>query len=146
MQTPPTGSGTTGAPAGGGEAPTGSGAGQLEQQLTEKRRAEVYSIYFSFNSDAIREESEPTLKDIAAVLTKHPDWTLSVEGHTDGVGGDQRNLDLSRRRAAAVKDALTKRYRIPANRLTTAGYGKSRPKDTNDTLEGRARNRREPLV
>jgi len=54
VQTPPTGSGTTGAPAGSGEAPTGSGAAQLEQQLTEKRRAEVYSIYFSFNSDAIR--------------------------------------------------------------------------------------------
>jgi outer membrane protein OmpA-like peptidoglycan-associated protein len=140
-QTPPTGSGS-----GGGQAPAGSGVAQLEQQLTEKRRAEVYSIYFSFNSDAIREESEPTLKDIAAVLTRHPDWTLSVEGHTDGIGSDQKNLDLSRRRAAAVKDALTKRYRIPANRLTTEGFGKSRPKDTNDTIEGRSRNRRVELA
>jgi hypothetical protein len=122
------------------------GSGQLEQALAVARKADVYSIYFSFNSESIREESEPTLKEIADVLRRHPDWKIDVSGHTDNIGGDQYNLDLSKRRAAAVKAALVTRYAIDANRLTFSGLGKSQPKDTNDTLEGRARNRRVELV
>jgi len=118
----------------------------IEQALADKKPVDIYSIYFAFNSDAIREESEPTLKEIAEVLRRHPDWRLQVNGHTDGVGSDQYNLDLSKRRAAAVKDTLVKRYGIDASRLTSAGFGKSQPKDSNDTLEGRARNRRVELV
>jgi len=121
-------------------------SGQLEKSLASTGRAEVYDIYFTFNSDQIRDESEPRLKEIADALDKHPDWKLLVEGHTDGIGGSSYNLDLSRRRAAAVKDALVKRYKIDAGRLTTTGFGASRPKDTNDTLEGRAHNRRVELV
>ena len=94
----------------------------------------------------IREESEPTLGDIAEVMRRHPDWRLAVNGHTDGIGSDQANLALSTRRSTSVKDALVKRHGIAASRLTTAGFGKSQPKDTNETLEGRARNRRVELV
>lgn len=107
---------------------------------------DIYSIYFSFDSDRLRDESQPTLKDIAEVLRRHPDWKLQVNGHTDGIGGDQFNLDLSKRRAAAVKNALVQQYKVGADRLATSGYGKSQPKDTNDTLEGRARNRRVELM
>ena len=124
----------------------GAAGAALERALADSGRADIYSIYFSFNSDAIRDESEPTLKEIAEVLRRHTEWKLSVNGHTDGIGTDQYNLDLSRRRAAAVKDALVKRYGIDAARLTTKGLGKTQPKDTNDTLEGRARNRRVELV
>lgn len=147
--------GTTGSTSGGnGQAPngTGSGAGEsagakaLEQALSQNQKVDIYSIYFSFNSDVIRDESQPTLKDIAEVLRRHPDWKLQVNGHTDGIGGDQSNLDLSKRRAAAVKDGLVKQYKIDGNRLATAGYGKSQPRDTNETLEGRARNRRVELM
>jgi outer membrane protein OmpA-like peptidoglycan-associated protein len=126
--------------------PGNSDSGQLEKSLASTGRADVYDIYFTFNSDQIRDESEPRLKEIADALNKHPDWKLSVEGHTDSVGNSNYNLDLSRRRASAVKDALVKRYKIDPNRLTTVGYGATRPKDTNDTLEGRARNRRVELV
>jgi outer membrane protein OmpA-like peptidoglycan-associated protein len=122
-----------------------NGNSDLEKTLAATGTAEVYDIYFTFNSDQIREESEPRLKDIADVLTKHADWKISVDGHTDSIGSAASNLDLSRRRAAAVKDALVRRYHIDAGRLTTAGYGASRPKDTNDTLEGRAHNRRVEL-
>ena len=124
----------------------GEGAAALEQQLEKNRRADIYSIYFSFNSDVLRPESEPTLKEIAGVMQKHPDWTLSVNGHTDNIAGDAYNLTLSQKRAAAVKNALVKKYHIDANRLLTNGFGKSQPKDTNDTIEGRARNRRVELV
>ncbi|MGB2716157.1 MAG: OmpA family protein [Vicinamibacterales bacterium] len=122
------------------------GASALERALVEKGSVDIYSIYFSFNSDVLREESEPTLKDIASVLRRHPDWKLRVNGHTDGIGSDPFNLDLSNRRAAAVKKALLKRHGIEPNRLDTAGFGESQPRDTNDTLEGRARNRRVELV
>jgi outer membrane protein OmpA-like peptidoglycan-associated protein len=134
-------SGGSGAGSGGG-----AGATTLEQALEDTGRADVYSIYFSFDSDAIREESEPTLAEIADLLRKHPDWRLTINGHTDDVASDAYNLDLSRRRAAATVSALTSRYGIDASRLTSSGSGESSPKDTNDTLEGRARNRRVELI
>jgi outer membrane protein OmpA-like peptidoglycan-associated protein len=119
---------------------------RLERALREQRRAVIYDLYFDFNSDALREESEPTLQEIAEVLRRNPDWTLSIEGHTDNVASDRYNLELSSRRAVAVKTALGSRFGIAGARLTTAGLGESAPQDRNDTIEGRARNRRVELV
>jgi outer membrane protein OmpA-like peptidoglycan-associated protein len=119
---------------------------KIEQDLRKNKKAVVYGIYFDFNSDKIKPESEPVLKEIAEAMKDNPDWKLTVDGHTDGIGGDAANLDLSKRRAAAVKQALTARFAIGAERLETNGYGKSRPIDRNDTLEGRARNRRVELT
>jgi outer membrane protein OmpA-like peptidoglycan-associated protein len=118
----------------------------LEKQLTEEKRAVTYGIYFDFNKDTLKPESEPVLKEIAQAMTHNPDWKLTVEGHTDNIGGDTYNLDLSKRRAAAVKQALVTQYNIAPDRLLTGGFGASRPVETNDTLEGRARNRRVELV
>lgn len=126
--------------------PTGEGTPQIERALENEGRAELHGIYFDFGSAAIKKESEPTLQEIADLMSRHADWKLSVEGHTDSVGSEASNLDLSRRRAAAVKEELVGRYGIAAERLTTVGLGESRPKETNDTLEGRARNRRVELV
>src|SRR5690606_26908505 len=122
------------------------GAGTLEQALEETGRADVYSIFFSFNSDEILEESEPTLAEIANLMRKHPQWRLSLNGHTDSIASDSYNLELSRRRANATMRALVERYGVPEDRLTAAGSGESSPIDTNDTLEGRARNRRVELI
>lgn len=121
-------------------------AAQIEQSLERSGRAEIHGIYFDFASATLRPESDPVLKDIAETLGKNPSWKLSVEGHTDNVGSDSANLDLSKRRAEAVKQALVATYHIDAARLTTTGYGASRPKEPNDTPEGRARNRRVELV
>jgi len=123
-----------------------AGEGRLERELSRAGRVAVYDIYFSFNSAQIRAESDPTLRELGILLQRHADWKLTIDGHTDGIGGDEKNLALSRRRAASVKTALVTRFKIDATRLTTAGYGKSQPKDTNDTPEGRARNRRVELV
>ena len=79
-------------------------------------------------------------------MTKNATWILSVEGHTDNIGGTASNQDLSVRRASAVRKALVDRYHITPARLSPSGYGESRPKETNDTLEGRARNRRVELA
>jgi outer membrane protein OmpA-like peptidoglycan-associated protein len=119
---------------------------QLEQQLEKNGRAQVYGIYFDFSSDVLRPESQTVLDQIAQVMHEHPDWRLGVEGHTDNIGGDAYNLDLSNRRAATVKQALVTRYHIDPDRLSPAGFGATRPVDSNDTLEGRARNRRVELV
>ena len=119
---------------------------QIAQQLATSGRAQIYGIYFDFASDALRPESDAVLKEISQVLGEHPDWKLSVEGHTDNIGGDAFNLDLSQRRAAAVKQALVTRYHIAAERLSPAGFGAARPVESNNTMEGRARNRRVELV
>jgi outer membrane protein OmpA-like peptidoglycan-associated protein len=121
-------------------------ATQLEQQLEKKGRAQVYGIYFDFGSDVLRPESQTVLDQIAQVMREHPDWKLGVEGHTDNIGGDAYNLDLSDRRATTVKQALVTRYHVDPERLSPAGFGSTRPVDSNDTLEGRARNRRVELV
>jgi outer membrane protein OmpA-like peptidoglycan-associated protein len=118
----------------------------VEKQLTEQKRAITYGIYFDFNKDTIKPESEPVLKQIVQAMTDNPDWKLTVNGHTDNIGGDAYNLDLSKRRAAAVKETLVDRYHIAPGRLSTNGYGVSSPIDTNETLEGRARNRRVELT
>ncbi len=117
----------------------------MEQALAQKKPVEVYGIYFDFNSDRIKPQSQRVLQQIATILKKNPGWKLSVAGHTDNVGDDGFNLDLSKRRAAAVKAALVTQYHIAANRLDTSGYGASRPVASNDTIEGRARNRRVEL-
>jgi outer membrane protein OmpA-like peptidoglycan-associated protein len=128
------------------KAATASASTHIEQQLQENKKVEIYGIYFDFGSDRLKPESTPVLQEIAAVLVAHPDWKLNVNGHTDNIGGDDYNLDLSKRRSAAVKAALADKYRIASTRLETDGFGASQPVDTNATLAGRARNRRVELV
>jgi outer membrane protein OmpA-like peptidoglycan-associated protein len=117
----------------------------LENSLTKSHRAVIYGIYFDFNSATIKPQSDAVLNTIVAVMSKNPDWSLNVEGHTDNIGGDVQNQDLSSRRAAAVRTALIQRG-IAEKRLATAGYGASVPRDTNATLAGRSRNRRVELT
>jgi outer membrane protein OmpA-like peptidoglycan-associated protein len=121
-------------------------ATSLERSLAEQRHALVYGIYFTFARADIRPASERTLRQIATALKNNPDWKLSIIGHTDNIGGDASNLNLSRQRAEAVKSALVERYAIAADRLTTGGYGASQPQEKNSTPEGRARNRRVELT
>jgi outer membrane protein OmpA-like peptidoglycan-associated protein len=118
----------------------------IERQLAEERTSTVYGIWFDYNSAAIRAESEVVLRSIAQVMRDHPDWVLRIEGHTDAIGGAAYNQTLSERRADAVRTALVERHGISGDRLTTGGSGASRPLETNDTPEGRTRNRRVELI
>jgi OOP family OmpA-OmpF porin len=70
---------------------------------------------------------------------------LTIEGHTDNIGTAQYNQDLSERRAEAVRKSLVTDYGVPESRLTSKGYGLTRPVETNATPEGRAHNRRVEL-
>jgi outer membrane protein OmpA-like peptidoglycan-associated protein len=118
----------------------------LSAQLSAKTcRAELHGVYFDSDSAALLSASDGTLRDVAGLVKARADWTLTVEGHTDNTGTPEHNLDLSNRRAAAVKDALVARFGVPAARLATAGFGQTRPVEDNTTVEGRARNRRVEL-
>ncbi len=119
---------------------------KIETDLKEKGRAEIYGIYFDFDSANLRAESAPVLKEISDALHDHPEWKIRIEGHTDNQGGNDYNMRLSERRAESVKQALINQYGVSADRLTPQGFGATRPKATNDTIEGRALNRRVELV
>lgn len=118
---------------------------QLSAALERDGRARLDGISFDFNSDVIRPESKFLLDQIAAILKEHPDWKITLEGHTDNVGGGLFNKDLSARRAAAVKAYLAKAG-VPETRLVSAGFGFDKPVASNDTEIGRAENRRVEIV
>ncbi len=119
---------------------------QLADAMTTSCRAQVYGIHFATASANVTPASTPTLDAIAELLRQQPAWRITIEGHTDSIGGAAYNQDLSNRRSAAVKDTLVARYKIEAGRLATVGFGLTRPIETNTTLAGRARNRRVELV
>jgi outer membrane protein OmpA-like peptidoglycan-associated protein len=79
---------------------------------------------------------------IAEALAKQSALKLRIEGHTDSSGDAAKNLDLSKRRAESVKNALVSQFGIGADRLTTEGLGHTKPLGPNDTPQSRANNRR----
>jgi LPXTG-motif cell wall-anchored protein len=99
------------------------------------------NLVFEFNKDIIKPESYPFLDEIVNVLKEAPDWTLKIEGHTDNVGSDSYNLDLSTRRANSVKKYIEEKG-IKPDRITAEGFGESKPIADNSTKEGRDKNRR----
>ena len=113
--------------------------GQSKLEIQDK-------VYFALNKAEILPRSDNLLDQIAKTLERHP-WIkkVRIEGHTDDVGKDAYNLDLSNRRARSVLDALVKRG-VAADRLDSVGYGEQNPIDSNKTLEGRAHNRRVEFV
>jgi OOP family OmpA-OmpF porin len=94
----------------------------------------------------VRPDSQATLQEIAKLLTANRGLKVSIVGHTDNQGKPDYNLDLSRRRAAAVVRELTSKYGIAADRLTSFGCGFYAPVASNDTEDGKAKNRRVELV
>lgn len=99
------------------------------------------AITFDFGSARLSPEFYPVLNDISQVMVNYPSTLIIVEGHTDSVGSDSFNQDLSVRRAQAVANGLISRG-VAAQRIMVWGYGKTRPIASNDTDLGRARNRR----
>jgi outer membrane protein OmpA-like peptidoglycan-associated protein len=105
--------------------------------LTATFRSEVL---FDFDSSVIKPGGRSELARVAAVLNKYPQTTILVEGHTDQTGSQEYNLELSERRALAVKNALVEDG-VNAHRIRVVGYGKSRPISSDD-----AANRRVTIV
>jgi outer membrane protein OmpA-like peptidoglycan-associated protein len=121
--------------------PKAASANVVASQLASEGRVRIYGINFDSDSDHLRADAKPAIDDLLGALKANPTWHLSIEGHTDASGGAAHNLDLSKRRAASVKAALTAAG-IAADRMTAAGFGQTRPVASNETAIGRAQNRR----
>jgi outer membrane protein OmpA-like peptidoglycan-associated protein len=118
------------------------GTTDVRSKLMTEGKLVTHGILFDVNSDKIKAESYGTLKEIAQVLKDNAAVKVKITGHTDNDGGEAANLDLSKRRAAAVKNALSKDFDIDAARMETDGKGSSAPVSPNTSPEGKANNRR----
>jgi outer membrane protein OmpA-like peptidoglycan-associated protein len=106
----------------------------LKFASTQSKPAIDLEINFDFNSAAIAGKAEPQLDELGAALSDPQlrGATISINGHTDGVGGDAFNKKLSERRAAMIKQYLVDNFHLSAGNLRTLGYGKTRPKNPSD--------------
>jgi outer membrane protein OmpA-like peptidoglycan-associated protein len=121
-------------------------ADALLNDLKTTGHAAVYGIYFDTGKSEIKPESEQAIGEIAKLLKSDSGLNLYVVGHTDNVGGLDANMKLSQGRADAVLQALVRTHGIAASRLKSYGDGPYAPVSSNDTEEGRAKNRRVELV
>lgn len=100
------------------------------------------AVQFQFDRSDVRPEYVDDIRRVAEFLNQHPDTAAVLEGHTCNIGTAEYNQGLSERRAAAVRQVLVERFGVSNTRITSAGYGESRPAANNDTSAGRERNRR----
>ncbi len=114
-------------------------AKQVQQNLDTLLAERI--VEFTPSSAELTDKGRTLLDEVAPMLASVPAVPCAIEGHTDSTGAEPDNLDLSRRRAEATKAYLAGKG-ISADRLSTAGFGSSRPVGPNDTREGRQRNRR----
>jgi OOP family OmpA-OmpF porin len=122
------------------------GAPDTRKKILEQNKWVTHGILFDVNSATIKPESYGTLKEMATVMKENPELKVKIVGHTDSDGSDAANLDLSKKRAAAVKESLTKDFGIEETRMETDGKGESEPIDKNDTPAGKANNRRVEFI
>lgn len=122
------------------------GAPDTRNKLVTEGKFVTSGILFDVNEAVVKAESYGTLKDIAKVLQENGDIRVKIVGHTDSDGDDAKNMDLSKRRAAAVKAALHSEFGISESRMETDGKGESQPVDKNDSVTGKANNRRVEFI
>lgn len=120
-------------------------ADAMAEEIAKNGRIALYGINFATGKAEITADSGKMLEQIAALLKKKADWKLRVGGHTDNVGQSKANLELSKKRAEAVKAWLTGKLGISAARLTTQGFGDKQPLGPNTSEDAKAKNRRVEL-
>jgi outer membrane protein OmpA-like peptidoglycan-associated protein len=102
-------------------------------------------VLFDTGKYSLRPAAREKLAKLAGIVSGHPGLLLAVEGHTDSVGGDEYNQELSEHRSEGVRDYLTQQG-MAASSVTSKGFGKTMPVATNETADGRQQNRRVELV
>lgn len=118
----------------------------MAENIQKTGRVRIYGIHFDVDKASMKSGSASVLSEIATLLKKQEDLNLYVVGHTDATGEFDHNMELSRKRAAAVVKYLTTKSNIPPDRLKDHGVGCLAPVATNQTEEGRAKNRRVELI
>ena len=120
-------------------------AADIAEALASKGSIDLYGIFFDVDKTDIKPDSTKTLDEVASLLKIDRSLKLEISGHTDNTGTAEHNMKLSDGRAHAVVDALVKNYGIEAARLGAKGYGDTKPVASNDSEDGRAKNRRVEL-
>jgi OOP family OmpA-OmpF porin len=113
--------------------------------VIEKGR-QTLDVKFDFDKSTIKVGYYKDIDDLSQVMKDYPDLKVVVEGHTDSVGSDAYNKNLSQERADAVKKYMVEKNGVDANRIKAIGFGEERPIASNDTEEGRLQNRRVEAV
>lgn len=121
-------------------------APDTRSKLITEGKLVSYGIYFDVNKDVVKPESYGTISDIAKVLKENPTVSIKIIGHTDSDGNDAANLDLSKRRAASVKNSLVSQFGIDGSRIQTDGKGETQPIVQNTSSENKAKNRRVEFI
>ena len=117
------------------------GCPEIADETKEVFQRALKGIQFESGRDVIKRSSYGILNDVVKIMEENPDYQLVIDGHTDSDGDADKNMILSEKRAAAVKKYLVDKG-ISAERLTSRGFGETKPKASNDTAAGRAENRR----
>lgn len=113
----------------------------IQKEVKEKIDLAAKNIFFKTGSYELLPKSFLSLNEVVEILKQNPSLKLSIEGHTDNVGTPKSNQVLSENRANAVMQYLVSKG-IDSNRISTIGFGQTRPIDTNETAHGRSNNRR----
>ncbi len=121
-------------------------APDTRSKLLTEGKLVSYGIYFDSGKDLVKPESYGTLSEIAKVLKENQAIRIKIVGHTDSDGDDDLNMDLSKRRAAAVKTELVNQFGIESGRIEADGKGETEPIVPNTSPEGKAKNRRVEFV
>jgi outer membrane protein OmpA-like peptidoglycan-associated protein len=122
-------------------AKSNNGCPLIQEEEQEIINTAFEALEFQSGKDIIKEISHPSLEELAMLLLRKSDWKLIIAGHTDNVGNDKTNLILSKKRSTAVAVFLEHRG-VKMDRLIIQYYGEEKPIDSNDTKEGRQKNRR----
>ncbi len=122
------------------------GAPDTRNKLLTEGKFVTSGIHFDVNSDKIKPDSYGILKEVANVLKENEAVKIKIIGHTDSDGDDSKNMELSKKRAESVKNALMNEFQISSARMETDGKGESMPISKNDTPVGKAQNRRVEFI
>ncbi len=112
-----------------------------KEEPKKEEKIEV-TVLFEFNKTVVRPMYKDQLQRVADFMKANPTAVAAVEGHTDSVGSEKYNLNLSRKRAQSVKNYIVKTFRVDPSRITISWFGKNKPAADNKTEEGRKLNRR----
>jgi OmpA-OmpF porin, OOP family len=123
-----------------------TGLPDTRHKLIEEGKFSTTGILFDLNSAVIKPASYGVVKEIASVLKENPSIKIKVIGHTSSDGDDKANLELSKKRAAAVKELLAKEFAVTTDNIETEGKGETLPVADNKTKEGKAANRRVEFI
>jgi len=117
------------------------GCPEVKEEVIKVFTQALTGILFETGKDVIRPSSFPILNDVVKIMKENPEFNLKINGHTDNVGDDAKNLDLSQRRADAVKKYLADNG-VDTARMTSEGFGETVPVADNNTAAGKTKNRR----